>query len=146
MTTRELSVGQVAARTGLAVSTLHYYESIGLIVSNRTRGNQRRYERNVIRRLSMIRFAQELGVSLKEISEAFAILPERQVPSMIEWGKLAKNWGTKLDARIARLQKLRDNLAGCIGCGCLSLKRCSIYNRDDVRALEGPGPRTLIND
>jgi MerR family redox-sensitive transcriptional activator SoxR len=145
MLTKELGVGQVSARTGVPVSTLHYYESFGLISSNRTAGNQRRYERHVIRRLSLISFAQELGVPLKEIRQALSVLPMTKAPTMAQWEKMAKTWEIKLDRRIARMQRLKDNLSGCIGCGCLSLRRCVIYNRNDIRGDEGPGPRTLIS-
>lgn len=141
---REWTVGEVAARTGLPVSTLHFYERQGLVAANRTAGNQRRYDRAALRKLSIIRFAQELGIPLKEVAEALGALPEGKLATGKDWEAMAGAWAQKLEARIARLERLRDNLAGCIGCGCLSLERCAIYNKDDCRAAEGPGARTLV--
>ena len=141
---REWTVGQVAARTGLPVSTLHFYERQGLVTAHRTAGNQRRYDRAALRRLSIVRFAHELGIPLKEIGRALNALPEGTVATRADWETMAAGWADRLDDRIARLERLRGNLAGCIGCGCLSLDRCAIFNKDDRRAAEGSGPRTLI--
>jgi MerR family redox-sensitive transcriptional activator SoxR len=144
MTPLEWTVGQVSERTGLPVSTLHFYERQGLVKAARTRGNQRRYSRAAVRRLSIIRFAQELGIPLKEIAEALSALPDDRIATREDWEAISAQWSKLLDERLARLQRLRDNLGTCIGCGCLSLDRCVIYNRNDMRAAEGPGPRTLV--
>lgn len=141
---KELSIGRVAARSGVAVSALHFYESKGLIASNRTAGNQRRYEKSVLRRLGVIKFAQELGIPLGEIKQALSSLPIERAPNKADWAKLSSRWANELNDRIARLQRLRDKLDGCIGCGCLSLDTCVMYNRDDELAVKGAGPRTLI--
>ncbi|MCX5497354.1 redox-sensitive transcriptional activator SoxR [Kaistia dalseonensis] len=141
---RELTVGQLAARAGVAVSALHFYESKGLIRSNRTLGNQRRYAGDVLRRVSIIRIAQELGISLAEVGAAFEQLPKDRSPSREDWELMSSRWAEKLDARIALLQRLRNGLADCIGCGCLSIDRCSLLNWNDRQAAEGPGPRRLI--
>jgi MerR family redox-sensitive transcriptional activator SoxR len=141
-----LSIGDAARRSGVATSTLRFYESRGLIHSLRDSGNHRRYHRAMLRRISIIRIAQTLGLSLKEISSALETLPEQRTPNKKDWAKLSTTWGKQLDLRIARLENLRDKLSGCIGCGCLSLKRCSLYNADDVAARLGPGPRYLLGD
>jgi len=141
---RDFSVGEVAARCGVAVSTLHFYEAKGLISSARSRGNQRRYAKDVIRRVSLIKFAQELGISLSEIGAALSTLPERRTPNRGDWKIMAAKWSRDLDQRILRLQRLRSSLDDCIGCGCLSLQRCRIRNPNDNLALEGPGPRRLL--
>jgi len=140
---RELTVGEVAERSGVAVSALHFYERKGLIHSHRTRGNQRRYDRGVLRRVSLIRFAQELGISLAEIGASLAGLPRERPPSRKDWERISRVWAVDLDRRIAALQRLRDRLAGCIGCGCLSIDRCAIFNADDHLATEGTGPVLL---
>lgn len=139
----DFSVGEVAARCGVAVSALHFYEAKGLISSARTRGNQRRYAKDVIRRVSVIKFAQELGIPLAEIGAALSSLPDARTPNRGDWKAISAKWRKDLDARIRRLQSLRANLDECIGCGCLSLQRCRIRNRDDKLAAEGPGPRLL---
>lgn len=139
-----LSVGNVAARCGVRISTLHFYEEKGLISSWRNEGNQRRYERDVLRRLSVIKAAQKVGISLEEIKSALSALPESRAPSTQDWEVLARDWRKDLEARIAYLKKLRDSLTGCIGCGCLSMKKCPIYNADDKLADRGPGP-VLLN-
>lgn len=141
---RDFSVGEVAARCGVAVSTLHFYETKGLIGSARSRGNQRRYAKDVIRRVSIIKFAQELGISLSEIRDVLSALPDRRTPNRRDWKTIAAKWSKELDTRIIRLQRLRANLDECIGCGCLSLQRCRIRNRDDRLAVEGTGPRCLL--
>lgn len=139
----ELSVGQVAERSGVAVSTLHFYEAKGLIRSRRNNGNQRRYSRDVLRRVAIIKVAQRTGLSLRAISEALATLPADRVASTEDWRRLSASWRDELNARIARLRRLRDGLDGCIGCGCLSLKHCPLRNPDDRLAQEGPGAAML---
>jgi MerR family transcriptional regulator, redox-sensitive transcriptional activator SoxR len=140
----ELTVGQLAARSGVAVSALHFYEAKGLIQSRRTAGNQRRYPRDALRRVAFIRVAQRLGISLASIRDALARLPDERTPTHKDWARLSAAWRSELDARIEQLQKLRDDLSGCIGCGCLSLDRCRLSNPDDVLGREGPGPRRLL--
>jgi MerR family redox-sensitive transcriptional activator SoxR len=137
---RELTPGEVAERAGVTVSALHFYEREGLISSRRTSGNQRRYHRDVLRRVAFIRFSQRLGISLHDINAALDTLPEGHTPSAADWSRLSERWREDLDGRITRLQNLRDNLDGCIGCGCLSLETCAIYNYEDVMAGLGPGP------
>lgn len=139
-----LTPGDVAARAGVAVSALHFYEREGLIESERTTGNQRRYHRDVLRRIAFIRVSQGLGISLADIGEALSSLPDDTVPTKADWARLSQRWRSDLDARIDQLQRLRDNLDGCIGCGCLSLKSCSLYNPGDRLAVNGPGPRRLM--
>ena len=143
MTERVLSVGQLAKRSGVNVSTCHFYEQKGLIRSTRNAGNQRRYHPEVLRRISVIKAAQKLGVSLESIKEAFEALPDSRTPTKRDWQRLSKQWQTELDNRISALQRLRDSLDGCIGCGCLSLKSCPLYNPDDVLAKRGDGPVIL---
>ena len=144
--TVELSVGEVATRSGVAVSALHFYERRGLIGSHRTAGNQRRYDRDVLRRLAIIRMGQELGVPLGEIGAQLARLPQGRVPNKADWAALSRRWHEALDRRIVLLTRLRDELGGCIGCGCLSLKRCPLYNRNDVLAGEGNGPQRMLRE
>lgn len=141
-----LTPSQVAERAGVAVSALHFYEREGLITSTRTAGNQRRYARDVLRRIAFIRTSQRVGISLAEIREALSSLPTDHAPSKADWSRLSRRWRTSLDERIARLERLRDDLDGCIGCGCLSLKRCRLQNPDDALAAEGVGPRLLDPD
>ena len=140
---RLLTVGEVARRSGVAVSTLHFYEPKGLISPWRSRGNQRRYERATLRRVAIIRVAQQLGIPLAEIGKRLASLPGDRTPDKADWGSLAAVWRAELDRRIAQLARLRDNLDGCIGCGCLSVDSCPLRNPEDVIAAEGPGPRYL---
>ncbi|AGW94888.1 MerR family transcriptional regulator [Ralstonia pickettii DTP0602] len=135
-----LSVGEVAARTGLAVSALHFYESRGLIASTRSGGNQRRYPRAVLRRLAVIRVAQRMGLPLAVIASAMQKLPDGRAPTVADWRRLSASWRDDLDERIRTLTQLRDQLDGCIGCGCLSLKACPLRNPQDTLAGEGPGP------
>ena len=139
----ELTVGKVAQRCGVKVSTLHFYEKKGLISSLRNAGNQRRYKPDVLRRVSVIKAAQKMGISLAAIKEAFANLPDRRTPTMKDWQKLSSSWQDELNGRIAYLERLRDSLTGCIGCGCLSMQNCPIYNEDDKLAAEGSGPVIL---
>ena len=135
----ELTVGEVAARSGVTVSALHFYERKGLIRSARTRGNQRRYAREVLRRVALIQVAQELGIPLAEVGAVLAALPNRRAPSRADWERISRRWAVDLDRRIALLQALRSRLAGCIGCGCLSIDRCAIFNADDHVARRGSG-------
>jgi MerR family redox-sensitive transcriptional activator SoxR len=139
----ELSVGEVAARSGVAVSALHFYETKGLIASTRTAGNQRRYHREVLRRLAFIRASQQVGIPLQRIKDALDRLPEGRTPTRRDWERLSAAWRDDLDDRITQLQHLRDRLTGCIGCGCLSLASCRLMNPDDVLAGEGPGAHRL---
>ncbi len=140
----ELTVGQVAARCGVAVSALHFYERSGLISSRRSSGNQRRYPREVIRRVSFIRASQRLGIPLAQIRAALNELPDGRTPTRADWARLSAAWRADLDRRIADLLRLRDGLADCIGCGCLSLKTCALANPEDRLAAEGNGPRRLL--
>ncbi|HWL68107.1 MAG TPA: redox-sensitive transcriptional activator SoxR [Geminicoccus sp.] len=140
---RELSVGEVAERSGVAVSTLHFYEARGLIRSRRTAGNQRRYPREILRRIAVIRVAQRAGIPLATIAAALATLPEERTPDAHDWQALSRAWRADLDARITRLTRLRDQLDGCIGCGCLSMQACPLRNPEDELGAAGPGPRLL---
>ncbi len=139
----DLSVGEVARRAGVAVSAIHFYEAEGLIRGWRTAANHRRYPRGVLRRLAIIKVAQRAGIPLKEIAEALATLPEGAVPSASDWARLSARWKADLDERIGRLTRLRDQLSGCIGCGCLSLRDCPLRNPADVLGEQGPGARIL---
>lgn len=141
---RELSVGEVARRSGVAVSALHFYETKGLIRSHRTGGNQRRYSSDVLRRVAVIRVAQEVGISLADIAHALASLPDGRTPTREDWRMLSEGWAADLDRRILQLQKLRDGLTGCIGCGCMSLTHCPLHNPEDRLGTEGAGPRRLL--
>jgi MerR family transcriptional regulator, redox-sensitive transcriptional activator SoxR len=139
----ELSVGEAAKRSGVAVSTLHFYESKGLIRSARSRGNQRRYARGVLRRIATIKVAQRAGVPLATIRQALAALPEDRAPTLEDWRKLSTAWRMELDSRIRKLTQLRDRLDDCIGCGCLSMTSCPLRNPSDELAEKGAGPRLL---
>ena len=139
----ELTVGEVAERSGISVSAVHFYESKGLIKAWRTGGNQRRYPREVLRRIAVIRIAQRVGVPLKTIHDTLTSLPTNRTPTASDWEMLSRRWRAELDERIERLTKLRDQLTGCIGCGCLSLESCPLYNPGDACAEQGPGPRLL---
>ncbi|PSJ60612.1 redox-sensitive transcriptional activator SoxR [Kumtagia ephedrae] len=142
---RELTVGQVAERSGVAVSALHFYEAKGLIRSQRTAGNQRRYGGDVLRRVAVIRIAQEVGISLADIGKALDSLPEGRTPTRQDWSLLSKGWREDLDRRIRQLEALRDGLDDCIGCGCLSIDRCRLRNPDDRLGKEGAGARRLVD-
>ncbi|CAN5602623.1 redox-sensitive transcriptional activator SoxR [soil metagenome] len=139
----ELAPGDLAHRAGVAVSTLHFYEREGLITSRRTSGNQRRYARETLRRVAFIRMSQRLGIPLARVRDALATLPEDRIPTSEDWARLSAAWRQDLDDRILHLQRLRDNLADCIGCGCLSLKSCTLTNPGDVLAENGPGAARL---
>ena len=143
MPKRLLSVGEVAERAGVAVSALHFYESKKLIESERTGGNQRRYRRGVLRRVAVIKAAQRVGIPLDEIKAALDALPADRPPTADDWHALSAGWRDDLDRRIRELEALRDRLDGCIGCGCLSIDRCPLYNPYDRLGKEGPGARLL---
>lgn len=138
-----LSVGELAARSGVAVTALHYYESRGLLAAQRSASNQRRYPRAALRRVAFIRAAQQLGIGLAEVAQALAELPEGRTPTKADWARLSTHWRARLDERIAALQALRDRLDGCIGCGCLSLRACALYNPGDECGAAGAGARRL---
>ena len=133
-------MGEVATRSGVAVSALHFYESKGLIQAARSVGNQRRYPRAILRRVAFIKVAQRMGIPLAEIAEALHALPEERTPTAADWRRLSREWRTELDERIRTLTQLRNQLDGCIGCGCLSLKACPLRNAQDTLAQQGPGP------
>ena len=141
-----LTIGDTAQRSGVATSALRFYESRGLISSVRVAGNHRRYHRAMLRRIAIIRVAQTLGLSLREISAVFGTLPDNRNPTKKDWARLSTTWGKQLDRRIADLKNLRGRLSGCIGCGCLSLKNCALYNAGDEAAGLGSGPRYLLGD
>ncbi|PYI68653.1 redox-sensitive transcriptional activator SoxR [Arthrobacter livingstonensis] len=141
--TEQLSVGQLAERSAVTVSALHFYERRGLIASTRTAGNQRRYARSVLRRVAVIRAAQRAGIPLALVAESFVELPTDAVPTRDDWQRLSAHWRGELDARINALEKLRGSLGGCIGCGCLSLEECGFVNPSDLVAGQGPGARAF---
>ncbi len=141
-----LSIGNLADRTGLSVSAIRYYESEGLIQVGRNAGGQRRFYRADIRRLSFIMIAQKFGFSIAEIANLLSDLPGGRTPTPADWKKISTNMQTRLDAQIASLEKMRDDLDGCIGCGCLSLPRCALWNAADAAAKTGKGPRYLLGD
>ena len=140
----ELTVGELSARSGVAISALHFYERKGLISSRRTGGNQRRYRRDTLRRVALVRIGQRVGIPLAEIAAVLATLPDGRTPNRRDWLELSRRWQARLDARIRDLQHLRDDFGECIGCGCLSLDRCHLANPGDELSAEGPGPRRLI--
>jgi MerR family transcriptional regulator, redox-sensitive transcriptional activator SoxR len=139
-----LTIGALSERTGVATSALRFYEAQGLIHATRTSGGQRRYARDTVRRVSFIKVAQQVGLSLTEVEEALRSLPENRTPNQRDWQRLSASWRPRVDAQIAMLERLRDRLDGCIGCGCLSLRICKLANPDDEAASHGPGPRFLI--
>ena len=143
---KQLTVGQLAARSGVAVTALHFYEAKGLISSQRNAGNQRRYPRDVLRRVALIKVAQRLGIPLANIHAALQTLPENRTPTAADWNKLSAQWKSELDDRIARLTDLRDQLSGCIGCGCLSMQACPLRNWGDQLAEQGNGAVLLDQD
>jgi MerR family redox-sensitive transcriptional activator SoxR len=140
----ELSVGELAARSGVAVSALHFFERQGLISSRRTAGNQRRYRRDALRRVAFIRIAQRVGIPLKEVGAILALLPDNRTPTREDWARVSLCWQEELDRRMRHLQQLRDDFTGCVGCGCMSIDRCPLINPDDQLGRVGPGPRRLL--
>lgn len=141
-----LLIGDVAARTGLSVSAIRFYEAKGLITPIRSPGGQRRFRRADIRRLSFIRIAQQLGLSIEDIAGELGRLPAGRTPTAEDWTRISRSIRTSLDAQIDRLTQVRDRLDGCIGCGCLSLKKCALYNAEDRAARTGPGPRYVLGE
>lgn len=146
MTEADLTIGELSARSGVAASALRFYEAEGLISSERTDGNQRRFERAMLRRVAVIRAAQLAGLTLGQIREALAELPDARTPTTADWARLSATWREGLDERIAELERLRDKLSDCIGCGCLSLRSCGLLNAGDHVAARGPGARYLLGD
>ena len=146
MKTSGLTIGEVAQRTGLATSAIRFYEDEGLVHPFRTDSGQRRFDRSDIRRLSFVMIAQNLGFRISDIRNALRSLPDHRTPTKADWGKLSKGFRRDLDDRILQMQRLRDKLDGCIGCGCLSLKACKLYNPDDAAERGGHGPRYLLGD
>ena len=141
-----LTIGEVADRSGIAPSALRFYESEGLLHATRTEGGQRRYEREALRRVAFIRVAQRVGLSLDEVRSALATLPDNRTPNARDWARLSRSWRPRLDEQIAMLVLLREELSSCIGCGCLSLRSCALYNPGDGAAALGTGPRYLLGD
>ncbi len=141
-----LTIGQVAERAGVSTPTLRFYEREHLIASLRSDGNQRRYRRDVLRRVAFIRAAQRVGLSLDEIRAELAALPDRRTPTKADWARVSKSWRPRIEAEIARLERLRDELTECIGCGCLSFRACALYNPADAVARNGAGARYLLGD
>ena len=141
-----ISIGELAKRSGVAASALRFYEDQGLIAGARRASGRRQYSKEVLRRVAFILAAQRVGLSLNDIRAALATLPEKRTPTVEDWTKLSKAWKPLLDARIAAMTQLRDQLSSCIGCGCLSLKRCALYNPGDIAATRGSGARYLLGD
>ena len=144
--TKALTIGDLAARTGLSVSAIRFYEDKGLVESFRSSGGQRRFLRSDIRRLSFVLIAQKLGLSIGEIQRQLARLPHGRTPTQSDWTRIGKAMRGVIDTRIAELERTRDRLDGCIGCGCLSLKKCALYNPEDRAGLKGPGPQLVLGD
>lgn len=144
--TELLTIGELASRAGVATSAVRFYEEQGLLISERTTGNQRRYKRHMLRRLSLLLFARRLGIPLAEIAEVFADLPADRMPGTRDWSRIATRWHAHLEERRREIERLEEELTGCIGCGCLSLGRCRILNPRDELADEGPGPRRLLTE
>jgi MerR family redox-sensitive transcriptional activator SoxR len=143
---QHLTIGELSDRSGVAPSALRYYEVEGLLHSTRTSGGQRRYARDALRRVGFVRVAQQVGLSLDEIRDALSSLPDGRTPTEKDWQRLSASWQPRIDQQIRILERLRDRLSACIGCGCLSLKVCRIVNHDDVAAMRGPGPRYVLDD
>lgn len=144
--TDPLTIGDLSARSGVAPSALRFYEAEGLIHADRTPGGQRRYPRDTLRRVGFIRVAQQVGLSLDEIGEALHSLPDARTPTEADWARLSRAWRPRIDAQIRMLERLRDRLHRCIGCGCLSLKVCHLVNPGDEAATHGPGARWVIEE
>ncbi len=142
----ELTIGELSERTGVAPSALRFYEERGLISAHRSAGGQRRYAREELRRVSFMLVAQQVGLSLSEIGGALASLPDARTPNTADWARLSRSWQPRIDHQIKVLQRLQERLAGCIGCGCLSLQACRLANPGDQAALDGPGPRYILAD
>lgn len=140
----ELTVGQLSQRSGVAISALHFYERQGLILSRRTSGNQRRYKRDTLRRVALIRIAQRVGIPLAEVAAILKLLPENRTPTRADWERISECWQAELDRRILHLEQLRDDFKDCVGCGCLSIDRCALANPHDALATAGAGPRRLL--
>ncbi|HTV99727.1 MAG TPA: redox-sensitive transcriptional activator SoxR [Streptosporangiaceae bacterium] len=141
-----LTISELSARSGAAPSALRYYERLGFISATRTAGNQRRYPRHMLRRVAFIRAGRQLGLELREIQASLALLPEGRAPTRAEWSRAARSWQARIDAKIAELQRMSETLTSCIGCGCLSLRRCSLYNPADKAGQLGAGARWLLGD
>ena len=141
----ELTVGELAARSGVAVSALHFFERQGLISSRRTAGNQRRYRRDMLRRVAFVRIAQRVGIPLKEVAAILALLPDERTPTREDWARVSHCWQEELDRRMRHLEQLRNDFTGCVGCGCMSIDRCPLINPNDVMGREGAGPRRLLS-
>jgi MerR family transcriptional regulator, redox-sensitive transcriptional activator SoxR len=141
-----LTISELSARSGAAPSALRFYESLGLISAGRTAGNQRRYPRHMLRRVAFIRAGRQLGLELREIQASLDLLPADRAPTKAEWSRAARTWQARIDAKIAELQRMSETLGSCIGCGCLSLRRCALYNPDDSAAALGAGARWLLGD
>jgi len=142
----ELTVGELAARSGVTVSALHFFERQGLISSTRTAGNQRRYRRDALRRVAFIRIAQRVGIPLKQVAEVLAVLPDSRTPTREDWARVSECWQAELDRRMRHLQQLREDFTECVGCGCMSIDRCPLINPGDELGRSGAGPRRLISD
>ena len=138
-----ITIGEVAQRSGVSVAAVRFYEERGLVSSLRTAGNQRRFERHSLRRIAVVRAGQRFGLTLAEVADALATLPDDRPPTKRDWTRMSRRWHDLLTARIEAMTKVRDDLASCIGCGCLSLRSCPVYNHDDELAAEGPGARRL---
>jgi MerR family redox-sensitive transcriptional activator SoxR len=138
-----MTIGELAARSGVATSAIRFYESRGLVHAERTAGNQRRYPQHTLRRVGFIKAAQRVGLTLDEIGEALSLLPDNRTPTKADWTRLSRTWRSRLDEQIRRIELLRDRLDGCIGCGCLSLKKCALNNPHDWMAMLGTGPVSL---
>ena len=141
-----ITIGELAKRAGVAASALRFYEAEGLLKSSRTAGQQRQFKRDALRRVAFIRAAQTVGLSLQDIRAAFVTLPRNRTPTKADWAQLSRAWQPLLDERIQTLTRLRDQLTSCIGCGCLSLKACALYNPNDAAKIRGNGPRYLLGD
>jgi MerR family transcriptional regulator, redox-sensitive transcriptional activator SoxR len=141
-----MTISELSARSGAAPSALRFYEQLGLITASRTAGNQRRYPRHMLRRVAFIRAGRQLGLELREIASSLAILPADRAPTKAEWGRAGRSWQARIDARVAELQRLSRTLDSCIGCGCLSLRKCALYNPQDSAAGLGQGARWLLGD